>query len=243
MKLEDLKDQTALDKLIADSVKGAVEEATEGLIAKNKELIGKFTKAYDGLSEEEFESLKAASTELQKLKDGTLAQQGEFKKLYETAVEQHAIDMKTKDDAISAGAAEIKTLLVHDGLVKALNANNINPVLIDAAVRLLENDVSLVELNGKRVAQVGEKGLDSHVKDWASSEVGKNFALATNNSGGGAGGNGGGNTPDENEKHFKDATWNLTAQAALSKTDPAAYKALNDKYPTREAGRQQNSDS
>jgi hypothetical protein len=230
MKLEDITDQSALDELI----KSSVDDAIGGLVNKNNELLGKLKKAKG--SDEEIESLRKAAEELKALKEGQLEEQGEYKKLLEKTREQHETETEKLRQALQAEQQTTKTLLVHDGLSRELSKHNVNPVLLDAAVQLLAPEVSVVDAEGKRIAQVGEKTLDLYVADWVSSDVGKNFALASANSGGGAGGNGDGTKVNEAEKHFKPETWNLTEQGRLAQSDPDAYKALHEKYPTRNAG-------
>jgi hypothetical protein len=231
MKFEDIKDQDSLDAVIATSIKTAVE----GLQSKNDEILGKLAKAKSSMIPDgvDIEALQKASADLKALQDGKLEEQGEYKKLLETSKEQHQADMKKQTDALEAANSELKHLMVNQGLSTALSTNNVNPVLLDSAVMLLSGNVAMIEENGKRVARVGDLSLDDYVKNWVNSDIGKNFALAPANGGGGSQGNSSGGTVDENAKIFSSDGWNLTAQAQLSKSDPDAYKALNEKFPVK----------
>jgi len=235
MKLEDVKDQSALDALIADKVKAAIT----GMTDKNDELLGKLKAAKDNAAPDDIEDLKAAMLELKKLKDGKLEEQGEYKKLLDATREQHSTELEKIQGLLKAEQSSTRRLLIQEGLSSELGRHNVNPVLIESAIALLANDISIIEENGNKVAKVGEKTLDIYVKDWVSSDIGKNFTLASANSGGGAGGNGSSSTQSESEKHFLGESWNLTEQAKLSKTDPTQYKQLHEKHPTREASGQQ----
>jgi len=232
MKLEDIEDQDGLEKLVA----AAIATAIGGLKTKNDELLGKLAKAKgnampDGV---DIEVLKKAAADLKELQDKGLEEQGEYKKLLETSREQHATALKELTDKFDSSDATVKHLMVNQGLSAALSSHNINPVLLDSAIHLLSGDVTLTDVNGKRVAQVGDKNLADHVKDWIGGDVGKNFALAQQNGGGAAGGNSGnGGNHDANAKLFSHDGWNLTKQAQLSKTDPDSYKKLNEANPSR----------
>lgn len=228
MKIEDIKDQATLDKLIGDEINSSVE----GLLNKNSELLGKLSKAKEQIPEN-IDELLAANDKLKKIEDGKLEEQGEFKKLLDTAKTQHAEERASLNDSLKTEREIIKKLLVNDGLSKALSKNSINPVLLEAAISILSHNVSVVDIDGKRVAQVGDKSLDDFVKDWSATDVGKNFILAPSNNGGGSGGNNSNNSSSEFEKHFQSKTWNLTEQAKLLKSDPEKYAILHEKYPSR----------
>ena len=227
MKLEDIKDQDALDAAITT----AVETAVAGLAAKNQEILGKLAKAKE--VPDDLDALKKAATDLAALKASQLEEQGNYKKLLENSTAQHkeAIDKLNND--LKATNDELTGMLVQGGLSKLLSAGKVNPVLLEAAVGLLASDVSVISADGKRTAQVGDKTLDVYVADWLQSEVGKNFVLADGNTGGGANGNSGGTNGDEAAKLFTTEGWNLTAQARLSVTDPEKYKALHEQHPVK----------
>lgn len=229
MKFEDLKDQSSLDAALA----AAIATAVEGLKTKNDEILGKLAAAKENMAPDDLAALQQAAIDLKTLKDGQLEEQGEYKKLLDTARAQHAEAIKAITDKFNTSEAQVKHLMVNDGLAKALGAHNVNPVLLDAAISLLSGDVTLTDLDGKKTAQVGDKSLNDYVSDWASSDVGKNFTLAGGNTGGGAGGNGGANTPDDIAKAFTHAGWNITEQAKLYNSDKDKYTQLHEKFPVR----------
>jgi len=231
MKLEEINDQQGLDKLIENSV----QEAVSGLLAKNSELIGKLKTAKDNVPEN-LADLLTASDELEKLRSTKLEEQGDYKKLLEQSKLQHSEAMGQLQSKLKAEQSQVKGLLVTGGLHKALAAANVNPDLLEAAISILQHDVSIVGNNGTSIAMVGDKDLSQYVKDWAGENVGKHFILAPNNAGGNANGNGTKNPINDAETPFRKDTWNLTEQAQLSKADPEAYKGLVAKYPTQNTG-------
>jgi len=234
MKFEDIKDQAALDTMIAEAVNSAVA----GLKAKNEEILGKLASNKDNLipAGVDLVALQKASDDLKALKDKDLESQGEYKKLLDTSRTQHAEEMQKQIDALTSANSEIKHLMVNQGLSTALSASNINPVLLDAAISLLSGDVTLTEQDGKRIAQVGDKSLVDYVKDWTASDVGKNFTLAPANGGGGAGGNAAnGNGQDENAKFWTHEGWNKTEQAKVYGKDQDLYEKMTAAHPTQPA--------
>lgn len=229
IKLEDIKDQAGFDAVI----KTVVDEAVSGLVNKNTELLGKLDKAKKNGAPENIEELLAAQGKLKDLETADLEKNQEYKKLLDNSKAQHEEAMAALQGKLKTEQGITKNLLVNEGLAKSLGRYNVNPVLLDAAISILSTDVSVIDVDGKRVAQVGDKGLDDFVKGWANTDVGKNFVLAPANGGGGAGGNDNNGSSSEHEKHFKAGTWNLTEQAKLSKSDPDLYKSLKEKYPSK----------
>ena len=238
MKFEDIKSQEDFDKYVQAQVAAAVEaEGAEGLKSKNTELLAKLAKFKD-IDPDKYAEMVTAAAEAEKNKAKSLEEQGEYKKLYEQAQEQHAKDMEKLQTKLDKALSQNKSLLVDAALSDALSEHNVNPVLLKPAISLLEKEVVLVDgEDGMQVAKVGDKDIASYVKEWAGTDVGKNFVLAKENSGGGAPGNGGtGGQVEEAEKHFQAGTWNLTKQAELARTDPDKYKELHAKYPSKDTG-------
>lgn len=239
IKLDDVKDQAGLDAAIESAVSTAVASATEGLAASKDKILGRLKKRDEELGKLEgldVDSLIAAQAKLKEIESKSLEEQGEYKKLLEKAKEQHAQETADAANKLKSANDLVQTLLVHDGLSKELAVANVNPVLLDAAVRLLESDVAVVEEDGKRVARVGEQSLAEHVKKWAASDVGKNFVLASGNQGGGSNGGNGGNDVSEWDVHFAPKTANLTKQGELYKKDPTMYNEMKAKHQSEAQG-------
>lgn len=166
------------------AVQAAVDEATAGLSAKNKELLAKLAVARKSaeITPEQFAAVEAERDKLQA--DLTAAQKAakDATKAAETA---------TKQLADESGFTQ--RLLIDNGLTQALTAHGVtNPVHLKAAQALLRSGVQIVADGENRVAKVGDKVLGDYVKEWAAGDEGKHFVAAASNSGGGAAGGGSG---------------------------------------------------
>ena len=173
-------------KAIKDAVEAAIAEATEGLKAKNTELLGKMKKL-----QKDAQIDPAEHSALQAELDATQTKLAEALKAAKTA--------NTEADKIKkAYETESKVshdLLVKRGLSEALLANGVkNPVYLEAAEALLYGKVVLTADGENRVAKVGDKLLADFVKEWTASDKGKAFVDAPGNSGGGASGGGKGDS-------------------------------------------------
>jgi len=198
----DLKDPETIAAL-KEAASDAAAEATAGLVAKNKELLGKLKKAqkdstidpadHAALQAELDEAETKLAASVKALKIATKAAD-DSKKLYDA----------------EAGVAH--NLLVDNGLNAALLANGVkNPVYLEAAVALLKGSVKLEADGDKRVAKVGDKLLADHVKEWAASDKGKAFVDAPGNSGGGAPGGAGKGEGTGKFEEIKNPAQRLTA--------------------------------
>ncbi|MCK5605387.1 hypothetical protein KAR91_26080 [Candidatus Pacearchaeota archaeon] len=175
----------ALKSAVTEAVSTAVEEATEGLDAKNKELLGKLKKAQKGATidpadhaalQSELDSSEVELAKAKKELKAAMTESEKIKKQYET------------ESQVS------RDLLVDTGLSNELLANGIkNPTYLKAAKALLSSQVTLEADGDKRVAKVGDKTLTDHIKEWAGTDEGKAFVDAPGNSGGGANGGVAGN--------------------------------------------------
>ena len=169
---------------IQEQIKAAVEEATAGLAAKNKELLAELKEARKGkqIDPAEVEKLESKialletdlSNATKALKDGN--------KAYES--------LKASLDAETGFTSK---LLLDNGLTDALVKNGVAAPFLPAVKAMLISQAK-IEANGNdRVAKIGDKELNEFVKDWATSDDGKNFISAPANAGGGsAGGSSGG---------------------------------------------------
>lgn len=196
-------------KAIADAVKEAVSEATDGLQAKNRELLGKLKKAnadgqIDPAEHEKLESELEATKA--KLKDAE-KQTKELSKRAEAA-----------EQSLQGEQSFTQSLLVDNGLSAALMEAGVkNPAHLKAAAAMLKtgNKIEIkIEEGGKRTAMVGDKPLGDFAKGWAASDEGKHFVTAAANGGGGAAGGGGGGETRTNEQVSKMAPGSAKLAAA-----------------------------
>ncbi|MFA5387280.1 MAG: hypothetical protein WC322_02685 [Candidatus Paceibacterota bacterium] len=168
---------------IQEAIDAAVEAATTGLKSKNTELLGELKKARKAgeITPEQLESVEAERDKLQ-------ADLSKIQKDYKKAT----TDLETANKSLESESGFTKNLLVENGLIAELIKNDVNnPALQKAAIALLKGNVK-VEVDGDtRVAKYGDKPMADAIKEWASSDEGKNFVTAPANSGGGAQGGAG----------------------------------------------------
>ena len=173
------------DTDIQEQIRAAVEEATQGLAAKNKELLAELKEARKGkqIDPAEVEKLQskidALETDLtnanKSLKDGN--------KAYE----------KLKAD-LDAESGFTSKLLLDNGLTDALVKNGVAAPYLPAVKAMLISQAK-IQIDGQdRKAVIGDKELGTFVKEWATSDEGKNFISAPANAGGGSSGGSGSGT-------------------------------------------------
>lgn len=166
-----------------DAVQAAVDAATEGLAAKNRELLGEVKKLKRGAEIDPAE-VAALESQIDTLKaDLTKAQK-----------EAKAFAKQAEDNAkaLESESGFTRSLLVEQALTSELMSAGVkNPAHLKAAKALLKSDVQVITDGDQRVAKIGDKALKDYVKEWAAGDDGKHFVSADQNSGGGAGGGSG----------------------------------------------------
>lgn len=203
---------------MADEKQIDVEELKgeiDALKAKNRELIAELRKARGTTNEEaarlasELEELRAENaklnTALKKAAESTLNLQKEYEE-----------QLKTKSSAL-------QRLVRDEGLVKALTSEKVRSEFLPAVVALLRDKVEVDEEKLEAFVADGgiRKPLDQFVKEWAASDMGKNFITAPLSSGGGALGAG---RESVQTKAWKDM--NIDEQTTLFRTNPELARRL-----------------
>jgi hypothetical protein len=188
-------------KALKEAVEAAIEDATSGLVEKNRELLGKLKKAQKDATIDPADHA-ALQTEL----ETTQAKLKEAEKVAKTATTEAEKHKKSYEGESKV----VHDLLVDNGLSTALLENGIkNPVYLKAAKALLASQVILTAEGDKRIAKVGDKSLTDFIKTWAGSDEGKSFvAAAVNNGGGASGGHSGDNNTGDLSKLSPEARLN-----------------------------------
>ena len=191
---------------LSDEVKSQLIEAANkrasGLVTKNEELLGKLNKNKDaaGDKDAELEKLRQLAANVEQEREEA---KGNYSKALELKEEQFNKQLETLQSQLAEKDSALTSLLIDDGLSRALDGVNINPSLKAGAEAMLKSQAVLSD--GK--AMIGDKSLSDAVKEWADSDIGKNYCLAPNNSGGNA--NGGSNNAESKttdfQKRLKDA--------------------------------------
>jgi hypothetical protein len=177
-------------------IDAAVKEATEGLAAKNAELLSEVKELRKGktIKPEDVEKLETQIETLQ----ADLAKAQKDLKTANTAAEQAT-------NALKSEQGFTQKLLVENGLTAELTKNGVtNPAFIKAAQSLLASQTQIVADGEKRIAKIGDKTLAEFIPEWAKSDEGKHFVAAPGNNGGGAGGgsNGAGSAKTKTRSEF-----------------------------------------
>lgn len=220
---------------IQAKIDAAVKKATEGLSAKNAELLSEVKKERAARREVEskldgvdLESVKkfiegAEQAELdQKKKDG------KWDEILAARDEAHAAKYQTMETKLTERATRAedfaKGVLIDGQLAQALAQANIAPHYAKAATALVKGQIQVrSDDDAYLVPYVDVDGSEMSVADfvrvWSESEEGKYFVQAPANNGGGMNGRpGGGKSGQVNP--WKRETRNLTHQGQILKTDP-----------------------
>ena len=163
-----------------EAIKAAVEEATAGLAAKNKELLAEVKEARKSRTIDPKE-IEDRDNEIEALK----TQLGEAQKTVKLATTEAEKAKKLLEEESNA----TKNLLIENGLTAALTSAKVtDPAYIKASLSMLRGQVAITAEGDKRVAKIGDKDLATAVAEWAKSDEGNRFVSATQNTGGGANG-------------------------------------------------------
>lgn len=212
-----------------------VETITKSLSNTNSGLLADIQKyktkllTFEGIDPVEVTRIK---NELQVLKDKSKENETELEKQIRLIREQNEVDTKALKETVELLNSSNKKLLVDDEITKALLSIKVKDTMVNAAKRIIKEDVSVIEENGIRKAVVGDKTIEEHVKTWASTEEGKNFVLAPKNNGGDSIGNDNNSETElEQEKYFikDDKNYNMTKQLFLKKTNKELYDKIVNK--------------
>ena len=174
----------ALRAKIAEAVTGAIDEATEGLKAKNGELLGKLKKAQKGadIDPAEYQQILEAN---QKLTDELNEGKKTLKKM--------AAENETLKKSFDSESNFARKMLIDNSLNESMLNAKVKPEMMEAVKALLSGQVNIKVDGENRVAMLGDKPLNDAVSEWAKSDKGKHFVAAPENQGGGANGGGNGN--------------------------------------------------
>lgn len=194
----------------------AINELGQGLVDKNADLLSKLAagKEAGAASGAEFEALKQFKSNADVKSAEDAQSYTDAKKLL---LDAHSAELIKSNERGDTAEAQLKVLLIDNGLSAALDGVNINKDLKAGAIAILQSTAVITE--GK--AMMGDKSLSDYVTEWSQTDQGKAFCDAPNNSGGNAGGGGGG----IQSKPFNE--WTLTERTMLANSDPTEYQRLS----------------
>jgi hypothetical protein len=209
-------------ELTQEELDAKIEEGKAGLLTKNTDLIKDMKKlktamsAFDGV---DLEALKAASLEVDKLREEKLTDEERRNLAQEAATKKQNETMQTILDLTATNLKMKKD----NAVVNALrDAGTINDGMGEAVTLLINQRVTISDVGD---AMVGDKTVAEYVKAFAETD-GKAFFVPRNS---GGGGNGSGNAGGEDwGKYFKKgADYSLDKQSELERTNPELYQKLS----------------
>ena len=194
----DLNDPQVKEAIAAEVAK-AVAAESEGLKAKNAELLAEKKalaaklKAIGIDDPEEAARLKNIVEEAEEAKARAA---GDFEKLKSGMEKKHAAEVKSLTDKLNAADKTVHQLVAKDGLAAEMARLNVAPEYRDAVTAMLLPKIEVTGESGGDVAaaMVEGKTLKDFMTGWAQGDQGKHFVRAKGNGGGGAppgNGNGG----------------------------------------------------
>jgi hypothetical protein len=176
------------------AIKAAVDDATEALAGKNRELLGEVKKLRKGG--------EIDPNDHQALQDQLEATQAKLKEADKTFAKLKT-DAETFKKLAESEQGYSSKLLIENGLNDALTQAGVKPEFLKAAKAMIGAQVQLKQDGDNRLAVVGDKGLSDFVGEWSKSDEGKHFVSAPQNSGGGAqGGKGQGGSKQVSRQDF-----------------------------------------
>lgn len=164
--------------------KTALEEEMQGVLNKNKELLGEVKKLRreSQIDPAELEKVEAERDELKQ-------RLAETERNATKAVKELEAATKRLADTEGAYANTMRDAALTAELTKA---GVTSPALLKAAKALLAEGVAVVDEDGRKAVKAGDKSLTDFINEWASGDEGKHFIAAPAISGGGAQGARGG---------------------------------------------------
>ncbi len=213
------------------AVESIVAEQTEGLVAKNNELLSevkKFktkAKTVEGFDVEDYKRLKSAEDEIEVKKAEA---EGNYKELLDKQTNKFTSEIDSLKEQLSGEQSFTRNLLVDNAMTdKLLEAGVAKPLIPAAKALLMQNEMDIVTEGDKRSAVVktddGELGIADFVNKWTQGEQGSHFLAAPANGGGGT-------TPSSKSSGvsnpWKTESRNLTEQARIKKENPELASKL-----------------
>lgn len=167
----------------AAAIQAAVEKETQGLKAKNDELLGKLKKREAEMSDirAEIDKIKGSAAAAEQAKAEADGDIDKLKAHYEAKLEEMAAER-------DASNARFNKSVVDAALSDAITGARVKPELADAAKALIRanSKIEVKEVDGEFVALADHISLSEHIAAWAGSDQGKHFVAADMNGGGGA---------------------------------------------------------
>lgn len=236
--LEELKNNEQFVEFLNEQI----EKAKEPVLRKNEELLASIKTMKNKLKkypeEDEFLELQEKAQLADQYEREQLESKGQYDEIISKTKKQYEDKIKEMKESLEAKDQLIKKHVIESKLAEALAEVKCKPSMLKAAVRLLTDDIQVVENGDQIETMVGALSISEHIKQWSQTPEGKEFVLAPENTGGGvSGGVNGQSSGDVSgvDKYFNPSSpeYNITKQFELMKSDPEQYNQLKQRYPTK----------
>lgn len=201
-----------------------IDPAAHAALAKAHERLKKDAKADRDALKEMKERLDAIEAEKAKAEEERAEKDKDVEGLRKQLEAKHAREITAANERAEKAEAQVRRLVLQNGLSTALDEARVKPELKPAAMAFLERGVEIKDEDGEPVAYKAGLPLADAIKLWAESDDGKPFILAGNSGGGAPGGRGG---KDSGPNPFKaGSTFSITEQTRIFREDPEKAKRL-----------------
>jgi hypothetical protein len=158
-------------------IKALLEEATDALSAKNRELLNEVKTLKVKARGADIDPAEHAN--LQRQVDELTAKLGDAEKTGKREIEKLTKTLAEKDGALSQH-------LIDAGLTDALAKAGVGPHYLNAVKAMFKGQAVLKAEGAEYKALIGDKPLPEAITAWAGTDEGKHFIAAPANNGGGA---------------------------------------------------------
>ena len=196
------------DPDVKAAIKAAVDEATNGLIAKRDELLNENKQLKKGRTVDP-EQVTKLEEQIDTLRDELSAAQ--------KAAKTATTDAEKARKALESESGYVQKLLIDNAMTDALTQAGVKEAVhLKAAKAMLSGQAQIVADGETRLAKIGDKPVKDFIAEWAKGDEGKFFVAAPNNSGGGSQGGQGGGAAGQKTLSQIDTSDKAARQAAIA---------------------------
>lgn len=196
------------------ALKEAIDEATAGLVTKNRELLAEVKEAKKGRTID--------PAEIEKLEGKIEALTGDLNAANKVAKDAQK-QAETHLKQLQSESGFTQKLLVENGLTDALTKAGVAPQYMAMVKAMFTPQASVVAEGDARTVKFGDKAMSDFISEWSQGADAKHVLAAPANAGGGASGGAGGGGQ---KNPWAKATFNLTEQGRIVTENPQLASSL-----------------
>lgn len=166
-----------------------IDKETEGLKAKNNELIDKQKKLKDEMKsfQDQLDDIKEAK---EKAEEDAAKKSGDVEAITKSLEAKYTKKISELEGKLTDSSSKLNKIVIDQGITEALTKAGVAPQYLDAAALLIKHNSKseVLELDGKAIAHLDGKPITDFVSEWTQGESGKHYVAAKQNGGGGSDG-------------------------------------------------------